>query len=368
MKKQLTKICIPIVIALIASSLYTLPTTYAEQTPTQEQVLAQQQSLAFIENALPVDLSKYSLNVTKQSTTETADGAALHIVRYYLNSEDSTVEVICDIQNNVLRSCQVYEETGALVSNRQYANLDDAVKSFLERYQTYSKLDSTNLIAMIDKVDITTNSTTTIGNAKLTVTNVFWAGKDLTSFVWAHTVNGVDYTSLQLGFQKNGKLDTLYDNRAIYTIGDTSINISKEQAIEIALKNLSTYSYKMSDKSTVSDFNVVEENIVAELTASPINSELRPYWRIKMPLNQTYPGSVQGIQTFIWANTGEIISYSNIAFGGAYYGDNSELEASPSSETTQNSSTAPDTSFVITIASAIGLIIGSIAIIKRKKR
>jgi hypothetical protein len=45
-----------------------------------------------------------------------------------------------------------------------------------------------------------------------------------------------------------------------------------------------------------------------------------------MPLNQTYPGSVQGITVFIWANTGEIISYSNIAFGGVADGDTSDSE------------------------------------------
>jgi hypothetical protein len=145
------------------------------------------------------------------------------------------------------------------------------------------------------------------------------SGDCLTFFSWISTINGADYTSLQLGFHKDGTLDSFRDDRTVYAIGDTSINISREQAIDIALENLSDYSYEMSDHSVVMDFNVTVDKIVAKLATSPVNSVLRPYWDIRMPLNQTYPGSVVGITAFLWANTGEIISYSNIAFGGTDY-------------------------------------------------
>jgi hypothetical protein len=61
-----------------------------------------------------------------------------------------------------------------------------------------------------------------------------------------------------------------------------------------------------------------------------------------MPLNQTYPGSVRGIAVFIWANTGEIISMSNIAFGGADYPDTlNPEEASPEQDSLAVSETTP---------------------------
>ena len=205
---------------------------------------------------------------------------------------------------------------GPVISDRQYANLLDAVKSFLEKYQTYSKIDSTNLTSMLDNVDLTKNVTSIVGDTKLIITNNIFGGEEITYLKWANTVNGADYTLLQLGFLKNGSFEVFMDERAVYTIVDTSVNVSREQAIEIALKNLSSYSYLMPDQSIVSDFNVTEDKITAELSISRANYELRPYWDIRMPLNQTYPGSVQGITVFIWANTGEIISYGNIAFGG----------------------------------------------------
>ena len=379
MKKQLAKICIPIVIVLFTSSLCILPTTYADQSTVQEQVLA------FIENALPVDLSKYNITFISYSildgstvagATSLSNSRVIETVKYTLSSEESTVDVICKVENNVVKSCHIYAMTGSIISDKRYTNPLDAVKSFITNYQTYSKLDSTNLMAMLDDVDITENTTTTIDNIKLTITNNRFSEEELTRFEWTYTVDGADYTTLQVGFQKNGIFDSFRDTRAVYTIGDTSINISKEQAIDIALKNLSTYSYLMPDQSIVSDFNVTKDYIKAEIITTFVDSELRPYWDIRMPLNQTYPGSVHGITVFIWANTGDIISYGNIAYGGADYIDSSNIEATPSPEaanspspSAESNSSPIDTSFAIAIAVvAIGLTTASVVIIKKKKK
>lgn len=369
MKKYLTKTYTLLLIALFTVSLGALPATYAEQTTAKDQ------ALTFIENALPVDLSKYTVNLTSHSTLagvpiagaiEQNSTRVIDMVQYTLHSNQSTIDVICNIEKNAMVFCQVYEKEGEIINDKQHTNPRDAVASFLEGYQTYTKIDSTNLIGMLDNVDTTKNSTTTIGNTKLTVSNAVWAGEEITFFNWANTINGADYTSLQISLKKNGVIDTLLDNRAIYTIGDTSINISKEQAIDIALKNLHSYSYNMSDQYIVSDFNVTEGMITAKLATSPVNYTLRPYWDIRMPLNQTYPGNVQGITVFIWANTGEIISYSNIAFGSVDT-ETSNHEATLSPEVANLASL--DTSLVIAIAlAAIVLAAASLVIMKKRKK
>jgi hypothetical protein len=318
MKKLLPRVCLTLAIVLVTTSLGALPATHANQATAQEQ------ALNFIENALPVNLSKYNLTFVKYSTIDGEIGD----LKYILSSEEGTVDVLCKVEQNVLTNCHIYPMNGPVFRDRQYANLLDAVKSFLEKYKTYSKIDSTNLTAMLNNIDLTKNTTTTANDIKLTITNNFWMGEDHTYFNWAYTVNGADYSLLQLGFLKDGSFEAFLDNRAVYTFSDTSVNFSREQAIEIALGNLSSYSYKMPDQSTISDFNVTKEKIFAELAVSRANYEFRPYWDIRMPLNQTYPGSVQGISVFIWANSGEIISYGNIAFGGIEYSNNSNPKPS----------------------------------------
>ena len=317
---------------------YPYPTPTPAPTPTNTLTpTAQQQALAFIENVLPVDLSKYNLTFNKSTTL---DGVVVDL-RYSLDSNGNTVDVLCRVEKNVLTNCHIYPINGSVISDRHYISLFDAVKSFLEKYQTYSKIDSTNLIAMLDNIDLTKNTTTIIGDTKLTISNNIFGGEEKTYLKWANTINGADYTLLQLLFLKDGNFESFMDERAVYTIVDTSVSISREQAIEIALGNLSSYSYEMPDHSFVSDFNVTKDRISAELVISRANYELRPYWDIRMPLNQTYPGSVHGITVFIWANTGDIISYGNIAFGGIEYNDNSSPSITASSSPTQQPTLEP---------------------------
>ena len=82
---------------------FTLTSPYPTPTPTPTPTntltpTAQEQALAFIENVLPVDLSKYNLTFNKYSTLDGVVGD----LRYSLDSEDNTVDVICKVEKNVL--------------------------------------------------------------------------------------------------------------------------------------------------------------------------------------------------------------------------------------------------------------------------
>jgi hypothetical protein len=64
-------------------------------------------------------------------------------------------------------------DKGQVISDRQYTSLIDAAKTFLERYQTHTKIDSTDMVSMLDdKVDVTKDSSKTMGNTKLTISNI----------------------------------------------------------------------------------------------------------------------------------------------------------------------------------------------------
>ncbi|MFA5365242.1 MAG: hypothetical protein WC325_08695 [Candidatus Bathyarchaeia archaeon] len=367
MKKLLAKLCMLMVVVIISVSLGVFPIANAEPTA------AQNQAMEFIENVLPVDLSKYNITFLHESTLELGS-RKIDNLRYLLDSKESTFEVDFSIQNNVVLSCHVTEKNGSVISDKKYLNLIDAVTSFLETYQTYTKIDSTNLIDMLGKVDVTKNSSITVGDTKLTISNTHWNGEDLTDFRWTYYANGLDYTSLGLGFRKDGILDSVYDNRAIYTIGDTSIKVSSEQAIDIATKNLSMYAYMMPDKTVVSDFNITENKTTAKLVSSFGNStEIKPYWNVKLYLNQTDPGSVHGFTVFISAASGEIVKYGNIAYGGAEYDDGSDVEYTTPSDTNDsildvNSSSLDPVLAGGIAATLIGLVTVSVILVKKRKK
>ena len=140
------------------------------------------------------------------------------------------------------------------------------------------------------------------------------------------------------------------------------------------MKAAESYSYEMPGDYWVSGFNVTEEYISAKLDTTPENYVLRPYWDIRMPLNQTYPGSVQGLTVFLWANTGEVISVGNMAYGGIQYPEESNTETTTQATGTTASALA-NTSIsnvivpigITTLAIAIVAVSALITVKKRKK-
>jgi hypothetical protein len=251
-------------------------------------------------------------------------------VRYQLNSEESTLTINFLVERDTVWSCYVYAIDGEVVPSKQYSSQIDAVAGFLEKYQTYTKIDTSNMVAMLGDVDITKDSTISTDNIKLSIKQV--SAFDQVIFTWKYTIDGVDYTSLELSVDTKGNFMSVVDTRVLYTIGDTSVNVSAEQAIGVALENLKVYSYKLPDGSVVKDFNVSDVAVmVYTIPVDYVNYELRPYWEVKIFLDQVYPGNVFGVTVFLWANTGEIISVSNMASGGISSSGDSTTVTVPSS-------------------------------------
>ena len=368
MKKQLTKIIAPLLVLLIVISLAAFSVPVTAQTTT-----AQEKAMYFMETMLPIDLSKYTITLKNENTmdgipalsdTVSAINRKVTQLLYQLNSENSELTVNFIIENGKIVLCSVSTIKGQVIPDKQYLSQRDAVKAFLENYQTYIDSDSSSLIAMLNNADIAKNSTTFIENTKFTIENIYNTGTYQTIFDWTYTINYVDYTWLMLTFDTKGNFISMTDTRVLYKIGDTSINISAEQAINIALENLQFYSYEMPDGSIVKDFKVGDT--AAMLYTIPfeyVDYVLRPYYDVKLFLEENAPGGVFGITVFIWADTGEIISYRNMASGGINYPDN----YSPTNVTTtpQNQNTLI---IAIAIVAVIAVVATGILVTKKKHK
>ncbi|MDR2719391.1 MAG: hypothetical protein LBC03_01115, partial [Nitrososphaerota archaeon] len=252
--------------------------------PSQTAV-AQKKAMGIIQNVMSVDLSKYTIELVINSImdgvpTAKDDDRKITNLMYALtplegDADNSVVEVCFAFEKDVLTNYFISPVASQVITTTQYANRHDAIVGFLEKYQQNTNIDSSNLITILNKVNLSKNSTVTKENTKLDVlVSSFW-GTEQTQLQWAHTVNGADYTKLEISVNTNNVVISVYDTRALYTIGITSINISKEQAIDIALENLKYYSYDMYDGVVVSDFNVSRDNVVATLVTSPVDYELR---------------------------------------------------------------------------------------------
>ncbi|NLD66106.1 MAG: hypothetical protein GX648_05980 [Crenarchaeota archaeon] len=276
----------------------------------------QNKALAFIENVLPIDSSQYKITFNPPFSSNFSNndglkiiGSELLIETYSLTAKDSSLTFICTFYEETLYQCQLGADKGSIITDQVYVNVTEAAKSYLEKYQVYSKLDSTEMISLLANVDPHQNQTILSGDLKLTVTH-----KDLTGTAfgnsinlrWVNIINGCEYLLIDMTF-RDGVFSGFIDHRPRYTIGDTTVNISKEQATMIALEAIKNYSYRMSDDWVVTGFNVTENKITTNLGPSVKEGNvLYPAWSVTLPLNGTWPGSVTELLVGIWAGNGEV--------------------------------------------------------------
>jgi len=260
-------------------------------------------------------------------------------------------------------------------------------KDFLDKYQTYSDASYySTLRSMLDSVEADKNITKTSENIKLEVTIT----ESHTDFRWKYTFNGVEATSkcVVLNFRQ-GFLKYFIDSWSFWTIGSTDLNISEEEAIEIAMNAAENHSWNLSTGGdnppvTVTEFNIVG---VSKTTLSfgnyPTKNESRggnplilyPGWRVKLYFDKLYPGSVYGLDIGIWADTGEVNDIRELLTGLGDFPSPEDLDDTedfieqPSDEPTD--STDPDLTPIMWIALPLSIAIAlgaTVVYSKRKKK
>jgi hypothetical protein len=142
----------------------------------------------------------------------------------------------------------------------------------------------------------------------------------MTHFKWCYNANGAIalFTKvISMGF-KDGLLTSFIDNWGIYNVGSTNVNISKEEAVAIALDSARKHSWTMQldeNALTPEKFNqnrsvswtalTFDGSIDINKTRSEDILELYPVWRVGLVLNKVY-GELYGLEVDIWADTKEV--------------------------------------------------------------
>jgi len=106
-------------------------------------------------------------------------------------------------------------------------------QDFLNSYSQYSKNSFyENLASMLTEVADGKNTTLTLDNIKLSVT----AQAESTTYRWVYTLDGFEAGDkcVALNFA-DGFLKYFINNWDLYTIGSASVNVSEQQAIDLAM-------------------------------------------------------------------------------------------------------------------------------------
>lgn len=309
-----------ILVAVLTLPFVQVPTAYSAE------LTAPEKALLFLRDVININMTKYTATLDSHSVDYPAEfgGIAQEDITYILESNENKLVAAFTFRNKTLAWCALDLLEGSLPYAQPFTSVLDKAKDILQRYQAYTgdpdfeeTRDFTRMRKILDTVDVIKNTTTTLGNVKLKITS----GTDYAVFEWVYTSNGLDFPGITIEFL-NGSFFGLSDIWRIYKIGSTDVNVSKEEAINIALKYVENFSWTVSTSDDnwieVKDFKILDEPLTAELlttrTREPLT--LYPYWRVDLYLDKVYLGNVNRISLAIWADTGDVASCLPLGRGG----------------------------------------------------
>jgi len=294
-----------ILMLVLVFPLLQVPTAYSAELTTEEK------ALDFLEDVVMLDMKKYNVTVRTSFENYSTYWGSLYMedVRCNLESNESKLRIGFVFENYTLTGFHLYVNKGSpLYTQPPSTNSLERADTFLGRYENYlGTSECQELRNMLSTVTEEKNMTTTVNNVRFKLTKE----PSKTKLRWDITYNGADYTKLSFSLRSSGEF-AFSDTRHLYEIGSTDVDVSREEAINIARERAAYLPWKagMGDETVeVTDYTIVDEPVGASLyTRCREPLVLYPYWSVTLYLDKVYPGNVIGFTFQIWADTGEIIN------------------------------------------------------------
>lgn len=262
----------------------------------------------FLQNITQIQTKNYTISLLSNTMQWRTDfgGVAEEVIQYSLTSSESNLNVNFRFRNNHFSRYELdMIESSPIFTQIQPNDVLQNAKFILARYKTYSRdeylTNMSNLLAPINKIN---NTEVTQGNIKLQITV---SGSTVVLF-WMYTGDGIDYQAkgLQMTFQYN-VLTTMTDGYFLFTVGNTDLPISREQAVNTAKSYVKTLTWNI-EGTQVSGFSVVDPPLSVQLVPHTRGNSvmLIPYWYVEMSLNKIYAGGINVVTIGIYADTGQV--------------------------------------------------------------
>jgi DNA-binding transcriptional ArsR family regulator len=268
------------------------------------------EAMSIIKNVFQIDVAKYQVTLLSDTSGSEVGlpGITEEVLTYSLVNNASDINLVLTFRNGNFSLFQLNLIEGVASFNPIYlqpqpTDFLTAVRNVIARYDSVDNASYLNQMSQLLSVATEAQQDQTLGNVKLEIS----INGDNAQFSMLYTENNVDFAakSLQITFE-NGILTSLSDDWQLYSIGSTQMNITQDQAIQIARDAANTFTWNASGVQ-VSDFTVLQEPVSAVFYATPQSGlSLVPYWYVTLYLDKVYPGGVNSIGVGIWADTGQV--------------------------------------------------------------
>lgn len=264
--------------------------------------------IAFLEEVIQLNITEYQAELVSNTIEHRKDlgGISEEIMKYTLKSDKSEINVDFRYRDQKLSRYRIdVLEFSPLYSQPQPTNILDLAAEILQRYQDFGgEPYLTSMSDMLKTVNELENLEKTVDNMKLIIST---EGNDI-EINWIYTTSGIDYQAKGLSLIFSGEgLKSLVDGWFLFDVGPTEVNISSEEATNIAMSYAKNFSWTY-EGIQVTDFKILEKSVSASLIPHTREEPLVliPYWYVTLQLDKSYPGDVNRIAVGLWADTGNV--------------------------------------------------------------
>jgi hypothetical protein len=270
-----------------------------------------ERAMTIIRDVAQIDTTKYQTALLSDTVENRSDlgGAVEEILKYSLTTNESKIDLVLRFRNNHFSLYQLTLLEGIapyapIYVQPQPTDALEATRGLIERYKSVISEPFLEEISTLLASANETSNDQILGNTKLRMT----INGNAATVLLFYTANGVDFEAkgLRLTFQ-NHFLQEFSDDWFLYKVGTTQVNVTEEQAVQIARNAAKNFQWNASGVQ-VSNFNVLAEPVSAVFFPHPRTDPLTlvPYWYITLYLDKDYPGGVNSIAVGVWADTGKV--------------------------------------------------------------
>jgi hypothetical protein len=335
-------------------------------SPNPDQLKIRAEALDSITSLLDLDISRYNVTLIKDillspQIIHEDQGLTLENLEYNLTSPDGRgLELIEQFSGGSIVYCHIdyygnstkgpaapyylhdlpssLSEKTALMLNRliNFKNAHNQSSSTIQLIP--QMLGNISLDQMLDTLNTATDGPRSVSVNKDNIKIEVQVNNVRTEVSFVPSYGGIDYPGkISIDFSNAGDLNILSDTSNIYKIGNTSINISRDEAINMAW-NIAT------NKTSVHIVGVGD--VIIQFVKNPwvnLEGSVRdnmtafPLYSIRIPTDKTYY-TMEGVEVGIWADNGQVAYSSNIGFEGQPIPNGQVLPSS----TPESSSSAPN--------------------------
>lgn len=362
---QNTKIAMLLFTAVLILSFVQMSTATPSKQSGQDDVVN------FLKSVVQIDTAHYVVQPVSYIAYYPAHlgGLAYGVGTLNLTSANSELSATYIMINQTLVNCGLTSIRESPVYLYEPTGLLNSAKGVLERYQNLTKTTYTQAMPnMLNKVDVTKNSTTIVDNIKLSVQNE----NNFTYLSWMYSSNGIDFPAKGVSITfKDGLFYDFGDSYNLYKVGSDKVQVLEQEATDAALALAKDYELVVGtgNVTTQVQFSIDTDHIDTMLTTVPREPlTLYPAWEIRLHLDKAYY-SVYGFQARLWADTQEVIFFNPLSMGGA---TEKNTHPSPTTIPANNDpkSTPPNNTYLLGLAATTILVaaITIIVIINKRKR